>query len=517
MNPKPTSSKAVGIHHNEGKLITASLSYRSRQISIDQLDTVDVKPLYIPDESIAVTGIETKDLLIRPLRVGLTKEVDIYSVLPFESESLFPFPASNGIVDGQILQTGEESTDLAVTGIEVDVMVDHLGEIKDWGIEPEVVSTIPAALAAFAGHFFPSQPTDPDSSVESVGIFHIGPTTSTVVLAQSGHAAAAKGIEFGADDLNGADDHSPFQMLFTQSYLALAKQAKEKEPPKRIIITGEEVSDEILNPLLASLQLIPLYPTEKNRFYAIPIGLALQALPQNMGQINLRKNEFTYPHPWKRSKKTLLTFFGAALLLALSVYIFGASWNAKSEDQAREGYLALLTALQRSPEQVELDYRKKVLNQKTPSAPATINLADEPIERIERWVEFLNQEIASSGESFPLFPNTPRVTDLMAWLSTHPNVVSINPETGKKESLLTIVSLNYTMVKRPEDTKRREKYQVRVDLEFKTDSARIAREFHDSILAPNALINTNEEVKWTTNKNVYRTTFILKDQTFYPG
>ena len=59
------------------------------------------------------------------------------------------------------------------------------------------------------------------------------------------------------------------------------------------------------------------------------------------------------------------------------------------------------------------------------------------------------------------------------------------------------------------------KYQVKVDLEFSTSSPRIAREFHDSLIAPNDLIDPKGEVKWSSNRGKYRTSFYLKDKTQY--
>jgi type IV pilus assembly protein PilM len=117
---------------------------------------------------------------------------------------------------------------------------------------------------------------------------------------------------------------------------------------------------------------------------------------------------------------------------------------------------------------------------------------------------------------YPLLPNTPRVSDVLAWLSTHTNVVGKDEKT---EALLPIIQLenfSYVMVKRPDQTKKQEKYQVKVEIEFTSPTPKQAREFHDALIAPNPLVDPKGEVKWTANKGKYRASFFLKDKTVYP-
>ncbi len=82
--------------------------------------------------------------------------------------------------------------------------------------------------------------------------------------------------------------------------------------------------------------------------------------------------------------------------------------------------------------------------------------------------------------------------------------------------LIQIESFNYSVTKRPDITKKLEKYQVKVEVEFNAMNATAAREFHDALLAPNPFIDPKGDVKWTSNKNLYKATFFLKDRTAYP-
>lgn len=105
------------------------------------------------------------------------------------------------------------------------------------------------------------------------------------------------------------------------------------------------------------------------------------------------------------------------------------------------------------------------------------------------------------------------MSDVLAWLGTHPNFVTATKDKG---SSLQIESFNYTLIKRPEPSKKQEKYQVKVELEFSSPTPKMAREFHDALISPNDFVDPKGEIKWNSNKDRYRTSFFLKDKTVYP-
>ena len=99
---------------------------------------------------------------------------------------------------------------------------------------------------------------------------------------------------------------------------------------------------------------------------------------------------------------------------------------------------------------------------------------------------------------------------MLAWLSTHP--VLTKKEKNEKFSL---ENFNYTLVKRPEINKKKEKYQVKIELEFVTFVPKLARQFHDALITPNDFVDAKAEIKWNANHNHYKTSFYLKDKTSY--
>lgn len=213
--------------------------------------------------------------------------------------------------------------------------------------------------------------------------------------------------------------------------------------------------------------------------FAIPIGYALSGLPERQS-LNLLKGDLAYKKPLKRLKKTLAIYFASMGMLTLAAYLFGQTYLSYQEDQLKEAFAEALYQ--------KVDEEKEI---------SSLTL-DELEEEIYKW----QKSIQATPNLFALHPNVPRVADLLGWLSGFPN--------------LELVQLSYTMVKRPEMSRKEEKYQVKVELEFSTETPRLAREFHDALIAPNDFVDPKGEIKWSTSRGSYKTSFYLKDKTFYP-
>lgn len=66
------------------------------------------------------------------------------------------------------------------------------------------------------------------------------------------------------------------------------------------------------------------------------------------------------------------------------------------------------------------------------------------------------------------------------------------------------------MTKRPEQNKKQEKYQVKVEMEFTSPTPKQAREFHDALIAPNDFVDPKGEIKWNSSHGRYRTSFFKR-------
>lgn len=561
MTDKPNALNTLGLEIEADTLKGAELCLQKGQPVIKRLFSVkiskgddNVNPLYIKDSAtlsqktlqnnLVVTPMPTNEVLIRPLEIKLKKEKDIDAVLAFQAEPLLPYPLENGIVDRISVAPTQEGTQLTVLAVRKDHLQQHLNMWHNLKVEPEVVSCVPAALAVFAAQFHPME--------EPFFVVHLGLTATTCVLIYQKKLIAAASSPVGIQDLREAfaKDYAVDGPLFekldfehleastapalaalkeslraevTRAIYALSKQVKGKEIAE-ILVTGEGTAlNQLASNLLNPLHKVLTAPEEdpNNRFsieelqsYAVPIGCALSCLPKQVDQINFRQQEFAYPHPWKRFKKPLAIYLILCLLTAAALYLFGSSYANFQEDSLKSEYSNLLVMMNKPYNAFEKEVEKKYPPEIHLEEGQTLQLKDLSQEDLIVRLRMLEKEMQSTPDSFPLMPNTPRVSDVLAWLSQHKALIG---QPGEGLEPIQIENFSYAMVKRPEQTKKQEKYQVKVELEFTSQTPKQAREFHDALIAPNDFLDPKGEVKWSTNRGKYRTSFYLKDRTAYPS
>lgn len=564
MFDKPTALHTIGLEQN-GSVIRAALLSQSRgKPKLESLVEIDtsasepgpdsVNPLYISTEGqalqsklnkhLVVTTLESDEVLVRQLDVKLKKEADIDSVLAFQAEPLLPYPVENAVLDRVIVGQDAEGSQLCVLAAKKESVQQHLEKWKTCEVEPEVISSTPFALAMFSKLFSPTH--------DSHFVLHLGKTQTTCILVRNNQLLASQTCHIGVNALSQAFDKeraenseakvseldfasiSPsenpllhaaleeWRLEITRLLYALSKQLKD-ENASGVLLAGEGASYVNLGAALcqtAQKEIIPLkvnsqfdLPNAELQRYAISIGAALSALPSSKEQINFRQQDLAYPHPWRRLQKPLAIYFGSCLLLALAIYLFGAAYASHKEDVMRQEYVSLLSTMNKPYDSVEKEYAAKMHLKATEVTPLyALSVSD-----IGSRLQLLQKDLKDSSDAFPLQPNVPRVSDVIAWLSTHPNVINSSDASGNPISSLQIDNFNYVMVKRPEIKKPNEKYQVKVEIEFSTPTPKLAREFHDALIAPNDLVDPKGEVKWSTNKGKYKTSFFLKDKTTYPS
>lgn len=542
MFEKPTSSLTIGLEIDGAYLRAAEISISKGKPKIDQLQEIPleshtssshVNPLYMIDKEnsllqknfeqrLIVTALGTDEVLVRPLEMQLKKEKDIDAVLAFQSEPLLPYPIENALLDRIILSSSKEGTQLNVVAVRKDHVQAHIDFWNREQIEPEVISCTPFALALFSHYFTKNE--------EALFVVHVGFDQTTCLLAKSGKLYAAQTIHMGLQKLVNSEDEKvldpqmleQWRMEITRIFYALGKLRKDLQV-SGTLLTGPGAAQEALSKALKeSLNKEPVSlveydgadPLQILRF-AVPIGACLSCLPLQLPQLNFRQMEFEYPHPWRRLIKPLLLYFGLCLGLALSLYLFQMAYLKSSEDQLKREYVSLLASMNKTHSSFEKEYAKKYPSQDLGEGTKAVETLSQA--EIAHRLQYLQKEMKESPNIFPLMPNTPRVSDVLAWLSTHPIVTnSFKDDSGNLVPSMQIENLTYTMVKRPEVKKPNEKYQVKVELEFTSPTPKIAREFHDALIAPNEIVDPKAEVKWTSNKDKYRTSFFLKDKTVYP-
>jgi len=552
MVEKPDASTTLGIEFEKGVLKAVQLSYKKKSPVFDKFfefiyDPQNVNPLYIKEnehelfnslqKNLVISTLNPQESLIRQLEIHLKKEKDIEEVLAFQTEPLLPYPAENAILDYLKIDKTDEGSLLTVLVARKDHIQEHLENLSLINIEPEIVTSSQSALLNFANTCCPSFP--------QVYVINIGLHQSTCILIQNSKLYAAqaipKGIEFLIEalkkDSTSNIDVIDFNQLSSEDYpflfqawenlrleikriiFSFNKQSKNQEV-KSILITGPVALIPNLSVNLAqNLGMTEVFPEQtvfqeldrdQKLNLALPIGAALSGLPTSKDKINFRQAEYIYPYPWKRLKNTLIIFSSLCLALGLAFYLFGAAYLTYREDQIKTSYLELLTTMNKSYQDFEKHYSS------TKNSPS-LGIDELNEENLNERVLALEKDLQSTPNIFPLLPNVPRVSDVLAWLSNQNMVAGKNSTESLPMQPLQIESFNYSLVKRPEKNKPQEKYQVKIEIEFTSPTPKQAREFHDALIEPNDFVDPKGEGKWNTSHGRYRTSFYLKDKTFYPS
>lgn len=540
---KPQALQSVGLERNGDTFFGVQLSAARGMPVLDQVYeglTRGDEMKGVTDQLI-VTSLSSEEVLVRPLQMQLKKEKDIDDVLDFQAEPLLPYPLEQAILDRMVVAKERETTRLTLFAVRKDHLQQHLGQWRGLGIDPEVVSCDPAVLALFSRHFIETKQPHFLVHVSS------GQTACTLVIedkpiaVQTSHggvdsivaAAAEDGVDSSAlASLDLAtvtqESHPHLYQALDQWYLevtrllyALSKQNRDQEVSE-FLLTGEGASLLNLDTLLAQhakKQKLTLSPppsfeslsASKLQRLAVPIGAALTGLTLAASPVNFRQKEYLYTDPWKRLKKPLMLFGACSLLLAVVIYLFGQSYLGWQENHLRTSYATLLQSMNKPYKSFEEEYYRKQRLVSPEGGAGVHPLNDLSIDDIESRLSYLQKDLQDSPDIFPLLPNVPRVSDVLAWLSKHPQIEGSGSEGGLK-----IESFNYSMVSRPDLKKKGEKYKVKVEIEFSSPTPKLAREFHDALVAPNELVDPKGEVKWNSNRGTYRASFFLKDKTSYP-
>ncbi len=563
MVDRPKAKLGLGLELEGQELKVVQLTYFKGRPTLSDIMSIKsdgVKLFYIKNQkkhlqalsskSLVVTGLHASEVLTRSLTIHLTKEKDIDQVLDFQAEPLLPYPLEEAIVDRTILSKGEDSTQLTITATRKEQIKKHLEKWHEIQQEPETISCLPIALASFSKHF--SEEETP------LYVLHIGESETTSLLVENGSLLHAQAYQSGVHELRMAysEDTGLTKQELDESFNSWDfEQTNEKTHPKlhqainklRIEITkqffalakhypGQEINNVLLSGSGCNLPSLPssinlslnkdlklpnpvkgFSLTEKELVkFSAPIGYALTALPKEKNRVNFRQHEYTFPYPWKRLKKPVAIYLGLCIALSAALFFFGNAYVQTKEDLLKKDYLKILTVMKKPFKEHEDELLKKNPFEKTFAKGETGDIKEMSQSNIRKRLQLLEKEIKETPDIFALYPNTPRVSDVLAWLSNHPLVKDTTDPNSPKHRIL-LENFSYRMVKRPEQNKKKERYQVKVEIDFSTPTPRYAREFHDALLAPNEIVDPKGDVKWNSERGRYRASFFLKDKTAYPN
>lgn len=399
---------ALGIHADGSHLKVALVSKLKSQISVDltQMYEADVKLLDILEtvlkgkKVISVTGLEPTEMVRRDLQLKLKSKSALLAALPFQAESLIPYPAEDLVLVPYFYPEKEGSTHVLLFATTKNYLTQHLHRAP---IDPDQVSSTGVALSRWGSWKFPEK-------------------TDLCVM------------------------HQGCCVVTSQGKISLL-QAYDSQERMRAFVNLKFPD-------------IPIIAEEDP--YTIPVGLALDALEK--GGLQFRQEEFVSTRSLEKKARWQRLYMGACGVLTLAILSLGFYHLHKREAKL----------------QARLD-----------------GIAGVEANSLEKRVEAWERELSVQAKAYPLVPNTPPLKDVLAWISS-------------KKHEINVTHLNYALIKYPRLGESHEPYQVKVILEFTAPTPAIAREFYDSLLKGDPMVNSKQVVTWDAQQNSYKISFFVR-------
>jgi type IV pilus assembly protein PilM len=464
----------IGLTLEKEAFRIAILKKEKKTIAIESLQTFshapdnvklfyNLPPFHTGKETQIVSGLAGSDVFIRKLHLPLREKRKILAALPFQLESLIPFSNENPIVCPLLKPLSKQMTAVTVVATTQDRLSSHLTTLKGMDIEPDTISCHPIALVRFARWKFPQE--------FRILCFDIRDKKISCALLEGSELILSQSIP--VDDKGGVALELEKLSVFLKQ-----KGAIDNQTPWALTGDSTDFTD-VLNQIFAGQKLELSDP--HLALYAIPIGLALDALASDELSLQFCQKEFTPKRTIQLRKKRMLHYLGlclgAALLMAM-------------------GKLFILNKKQHKLIENLQSYLSSSLSKDSLSS---INQIEE---KLHEW----ENSLRGQKSSFAFLPTVPKVSDVLAWLSAHPSFAT---EEGDQKEGMEIKSLHYSLMKYPKIGDTSSPYAAQVELEFTSLAPRSARDFHETLLKGDQIVNAKKEVKWQTQNQSYHTSFEL--------
>lgn len=515
----------LGIHSDGESLKIAKVRKESKNITIEILRTLPqidsgsyVKPLYnlesiLGKEFKIATGLEPSEVFIRILQMKLLDKRKVLAALPFQLEGLVPFPLEEALIASQVMkEPGSASSRVQVTAVKQQLVQGHLEKMGLFDVDPDFVSSIPSSLCRYYSYFYPGHP--------EVFLFYFGTTQSAALCFSSSKLEFSYPFSFGIENLVQAlsQDHPLLnrQELLEKAYSTDLQGISPSNSPHlfealfdlqkeidRIIsyFQSKPSGKNTINVLLAGSfssfskfrdffkHSLPSYfammespsfgPYDESTLesYATAIGLALDAAINDGNSLQLRQKQFLSQQTFRKRVRSLIFYYAACASLAACLFVSSQMFLSKKEKTIKSLYSSYF------PEESSSD--------------------------LSVQINALEKRMGKQKKSSALVLSAPTVSEVLAWLSTHP-VLTRNTDSLIDIDLIEMRHVRYQILKYPTLNSPTTLPAIKIELEFNSPSSRIAREFHEALLKGDTIVDEKKEVSWQVKDSIYRTSFFVK-------
>jgi type IV pilus assembly protein PilM len=408
------------------------------------------------------SGLRGEEIFLRKIHFPLKERRKILAALPFQLETLVPFPPDEALIHPLFKPLSKQMTAVTIIATLKERLTSHLVRLMDHTIKPDSVSCYPVGLARFTSWQFPQEQRVLSFHVEKEKILWTVSEKEELVLSQTLFFEREETVSLELDKL----------LLFLKN-----KGAIDDRTPW--LLTGDQSLTGILSHVFQGPQLQLCESAFSN--YAIPLGLALDALKADEHSVQFCQFAFTPVHTHQTRQKKLISYLAACLAAALLMAAGGNFLTQKKQTILVERLQNELTP---------------TLNKGSLSSIQDIQV------KLFEWEKSLNRQ----KTPFPFLPTAPKVSDVLAWISTHPAFATTdgNPKEG-----IEIKSIHYSLNKYPKIGEPQIPYLAQVEIEFTASTPRAARDFHEALLKGDQLVNGKKEIRWQTQNQTYFAAFEL--------
>lgn len=279
----------------QGKKLTVELVH-SFPIDEEGIDPFKLLDPIVKGKSVkTVSGLTAADVILRDLHLPMTSPRKILAVLPFQAETLIPYPAEETLLHPRICKKSRKASRVFLAATKKDKLTSHLAALDALHIEPDQVSTTLHALARFASlHGKDASPY--------TKIAYLGRSDSFFLLMEKGEILSAKLISYPGSplerEIKKADEflHSKFPETLGLPWL----------------FTGD-----VPHSIPSDIPTVSANgPFVEHRSFALAVGLAIDALSSD--GVQWRQGVFS-PLPLRKKQRKQCLFASAAFLFAATL------------------------------------------------------------------------------------------------------------------------------------------------------------------------------------------------------
>ena len=491
----PLAQDSVGLACYGDEFYVAQVGLDKNSLRINSLvrvrETLDLHHLLQKAKEVTgdiqlVTAVESSKLMIRQFSLPLCKEKDIEKAIPFQIDSSIPFLSEESCF---YWKCTEQTNGLSQVVVQIGKKVDIENQISYWKnlkVHSDVVSSEAQALACFSSHCFK------DKNEQTIFIVHFFEDTALCVLVKG--STVLEQCSFKLDSL------AKVETEVVRAFLSLNR--KGSYDVKFITVTGKAFDETWKRTVANRLKIDFINPKPLNGIdsiakmneFAVPIGLALIGIDNDVNAINFRTGSLSSPNTIFRLLKKSAPLFISSLILFCSLFF---SLMESKKNLTNKLYIEHLTLLELI-EQESLGKEEEIKINK--------NFKVGSVAEIRKTLFEVRKRKNNKVFSYPLEGNIPKISDFLAWLNSYE--ASLNEE-------VKLENIHYTLLKRPSQSQPNSPYQVRVEVLISADNTKTAHGFYEFLRSDKLFVDMSTPIKWSSVENKYKAVFYLQDRTLY--